>query len=327
MDLKAKVMRQFCAITSNAFMELIRQPIFLLLMTVSASFEVFLACVYYFGFGDEPKLIKNSALAVVFLAGLFGAVFSASSSLGREIRTGTALAVLSKPVGRARFLLAKYLGIAGALTLLTYVNGLAALLATRMAFDVYGDVDFPGLAFFVGAMVMAYAVAGFSNFFLRRTFVSDAVIGVVVLQTVAFIALQFIQRDERAMMGSYTGIDWRVIPASALILMALLIVAALALACSTRLDTTPTLAVCTGFFLVGLTSDYFWGTRAANGSWWASALYTVTPNWQLFWMTDVLDGENKIPLSYLVKALGYAVGYAGAVLAVALVLFEDRELN
>ena len=65
-----EIMRQFITIASNAFMELIRQPVFLLLMTISSLFEVFLACVNYFGFGDEPKLVKNSALAVMLLAGL-----------------------------------------------------------------------------------------------------------------------------------------------------------------------------------------------------------------------------------------------------------------
>ncbi len=308
-------------------MELVRQPIFLLLMTASVVFEVFLACVYFFGFGEEAKLVKISVLAVMFLAGLFGAVLSASLSVGREIRTGTALAVLAKPVGRAQFILAKYVGVAGALTLLTYVNCLGALLATRMSFDAYGDVDLRGLGVFAGGLILAYATAGFTNFFLRRTFVSDAVFGVIITMTLGFVALQFISRDLGAMGENYTGIDWRVIPASALILLALLILAALALACSTRLEMVPTLAVCTGLFLVGLVSDYFWGTRAANGSWWASALYTVTPNWQLFWMADVLEGDKQIPLSYLGKALGYAAGYIGAVLAIALVLFEDRELN
>src|ERR1700719_5359038 len=94
-------MRQFITITANAFMELVRQPVFLLLMTSSAVFEIFLATPYYFAFGDEPKLVKNSVLAVMLLSGLFGAVLSASSSLARALRTGTALAVLSKPVGRA----------------------------------------------------------------------------------------------------------------------------------------------------------------------------------------------------------------------------------
>src|SRR5580765_5828510 len=134
-------MRQFATIAINAFMELVRQPIFLLLTTASATFEIFLATPYYFAFGDEPKLVKNSTLAVMFLAGLFGAVLSASASLAREIRTGTVLAVLSKPVGRAQFLLAKYVGLAGALTLMAYVNLVAALVASRMTFDAYGKTD------------------------------------------------------------------------------------------------------------------------------------------------------------------------------------------
>ncbi len=95
-------MRQFLTIAANAFMELIRQPVFLLLMTCSVVFEIFLATPYYFAFGDEPKLVKNSTLAVMLLAGLLGAVLSASASLAREIRGGTALAVLSKPIGQEK---------------------------------------------------------------------------------------------------------------------------------------------------------------------------------------------------------------------------------
>src|SRR5512140_2192910 len=119
-------MRQFTAIARNALLELVRQPVFLLLMTFSAGFSVFLACVPYFGFGEDPKLVKDSTLAVMLMSGLFGAVLSASASVAHEIRSGTALAVLAKPVGRAQFLLAKYFGLAGALLLLTYSNLLSA---------------------------------------------------------------------------------------------------------------------------------------------------------------------------------------------------------
>jgi ABC-2 type transport system permease protein len=320
-------MRQFVTIAGNAFMELIRQPVFLLLMTLSCLFEIFLACFNYFGFGDEPKLVKNSALAVMFLAGLFGAVLSASASVGREIRSGTALAVLAKPVGRGQFLLAKYAGLSMALAVLTFVNCIGVLMATRMAFDAYGEIDYPGLSVFCGSIVLAYIIAGFTNYFLRRPFVSDAVFAVVIMTVLAFALLQFIPRDAGRMGVDYKGIDWRVIPASALILMALLILAALALACSTRVDVVPTLAICSALFLMGLMSDYFWGQRAKAGSWWASILYAVTPNWQLFWMADALEGKNAIPISYLAQAFGYACAYIGATLAVALTLFEDRELN
>jgi ABC-2 type transport system permease protein len=320
-------MRQFVTIAGNAFMELIRQPVFLLLMTLSSLFEVFLSCVNYFGFGDEPKLVKNSALAVMFLAGLFGAVLSASASVGREIRSGTALAVLAKPVSRGQFLIAKFTGLSLALSILTFVNCIAALLATRMAFDSYGDIDYPGLTVYCAAIILAYIIGGLTNYFLRRPFVSDAVIAVVIMSAVAFAILHFIPREAGRMGADYKGIDWRVIPASALILMALLILAALALACSTRVDIIPTLAICSALFLLGLVSDYFWGERAKAGSWWASVLYAVTPNWQLFWLADALEGTSSIPMSYLAAALGYACAYIGAILAVAMLLFEDRELS
>src|SRR5262245_3091778 len=166
-------MRQFVAIAINAFMELIRQPVFLLLMTASALFCVFLASIPYFGFGDDPKLVKDSTLAVTLFAGLLGAVLCASNSLAREIRTGTALAVLSKPVGRTSFLLAKYAGLAAALAALTFVNLLACLLASRMAYDAYGNTDWLALGLFTAGTVLAYGMGGFSNFFLRRPFVSD----------------------------------------------------------------------------------------------------------------------------------------------------------
>jgi hypothetical protein len=319
-------MRQFSTIASNTFMELIRQPIFLLLMTSSAMFIVFLSSVSYFGFGDEPKLVKNSALAVTFLAGLFGAVLSASSSVAREIRAGTALAVLAKPVGRAQFLTAKYVGVAAVLTLLTYANLVASLIATRMAFDAYGTADLRGLAVFGGLLVLGYAVAGFTNFFLRRPFASDAVFSVLMMITLALVVLHFMPRD-MAGMGEYQGMDWRMAPAVLLILFALWILAALALVCATRLEVIPTLAICTMLFVIGLMSDYLFGLRAQEGSWWASLLYTITPNWQLFWLADALEGDKQIPLGYIGKAFGYVAGYAGAALALALLLFEDRELS
>jgi hypothetical protein len=196
-----------------------------------------------------------------------------------------------------------------------------------MAFDAYGDIDYPGLEVFCGALILAYGIGALTNYFLRRPFVSDAVMAVVIMAVLAFCVLQFIPRDPGRMGMDYKGMDWRVIPASALILMALLILAALALACSTRVEVLPALAICSALFLIGLVSDYFWGTRASQGSWWASVLYTVTPNWQLFWVADALDENNRIPLAYLGKALGYACAYIGAILALALVVFEDRELS
>jgi ABC-2 type transport system permease protein len=368
-------------------MELVRQPVFLLLMTTSAMFEIFLATPYYFAFGDEPKLVKNSTLAVMLLSGLFGAVLSASASLAREIRSGTALAVLAKPVGRAQFLLAKYVGLLVALTLLTYVNLLAVLLSSRMAFDAYGSADLFAIGVFGAAILVAYLLGGFSNFFLRRPFVSDAVFCLTLMTTVGFVVINFYTKEVKTQAFA-TGVDWQLIPAAILVLFALWLLAGLALACSTRFDMIPTLAICSAFFLVGIMSDYLFGRQAEpvwkyemereatgsrwsesqkalikeivdrydkdkngaldlserkaisaedkarmnkaamGGSWWASALYAVTPNWQLFWLADALNsGKSTFHWGYVAKAFAYVAAYVGAVLAVAIALFDDRELS
>ena len=320
-------MRQFLNIATNAFMELVRQPVFLLLMTGSVLFEIFLAVPYYFAFGDEMKLVKTSTLAVMLLAGLFGAVLSASASVAREIRSGTALAVLSKPVGRAQFLLAKFTGLAGALTLLAYVNLVGVMTASWMAFDAYGKTDVTAIGIFAGGIAVAYGLGGFSNFFLRRPFVSDAVFAMVVMVTVsAFIILEFTQQMQS--LGEKASVDWRLVPAGILILFAFWIFAALALACSTRLDMIATLAVCSAVFLLGLMSDYLFGLPAAKGNWWASALYTVVPNWQLFWLADALEtGKSTFQWGYVGKAFAYMICYSGAALSVAVALFDERELS
>jgi hypothetical protein len=320
-------MRQFITIATNAFMELVRQPVFLLLMTATAAFEIFLATPLYFALGDEPKLVKNSVLAVMLLSGLFGAVLSASASLAREIRTGTVLAVLSKPIGRAQFLLAKYVGLIAALSVATYVNLVAALVASRMTFDAYGKTDLPAIGIFAACEVVAYVLGGFSNFFLRRPFVSDAVFSLLIMVTVAaFLIFQFTKQKQS--LGEMASVDWRLVPAGILILFALWILAALALACSTRFDMIPTLVICSALFLVGLMSDYLFGRPASQGSWWATTLYTVTPNWQLFWLADTLEtGQTSFHWGYVAKAFGYVICYAGAALALAVILFEERELS
>jgi hypothetical protein len=297
------------------------------------------------------------------------------------------LAVLSKPVGRAQFFLAKYAGLAAALTVLAYVNLIGVLLASRMAFDAYGKTDVAALGIFAVGVVVAYALAGFSNFFLRRPFVSDAVLALVVFATLAvFVIFRFTRQIDSG--GTEMHVDWRLVPAGILILFALWVLAALALACSTRLDTIPTLAVCSAFFMMGLMSDYLLGQRAEpvwrqnlqveagnprwsddqktllksiaqkydadssgklelserkavtaedkarlqsagmGGSWWASVLYTVIPNWQLFWFADALDmDKSTFQWGYVGKAFAYMVAYAGAVLAIGMVLFEERELS
>ncbi len=309
-------------------MEVAQQPVYLLLMTCSSFFCVFLSMVPYFGFGNDIQMVKTSTLAIMLVTGLFGAVLCASSSVAREIRSGTALAVLSKPVGRARFILGKYVGLSGALTLLVFANLVACLLASRMAYDAYGSADmFSFWVFCLGGLLAAFVAGGFLNYFLQVRFVITTVIAVVILTTAMFAIILATEAETTGAGADPREVDWRLIPATVLILFAVLILTALALACSTRLELLPTLAICSAVLFLGLMSDWLFLGRVEGGSWWASILYTVTPNWQNFWLADVLEGDGTIPTRYIGQAFGYLVGYVGATLSVALWLFEDRELT
>src|SRR4029077_2132867 len=99
------------------------------------------------------------------------------------------------------------------------------------------------------------------NFFLRRPFVSDAVFSVILMMTVAFVVINFYNKEGKPQAFG-TGVDWRMVSASVLVLFALWVLAALALACSTRFDMIPTLAICSAVFLLGIMSDYLFGRRA-----------------------------------------------------------------
>ena len=380
-------MRQLFTIAWNAFTELMRQPVFLLLMTCSSVFAVFLASTPYFGFGEDPKLVKDSVLATLLLVGLFGAVIRASSSVAREIRTGTALAVLSKPVGRVVFLLGKFLGLALTLAVLTYVNLMSALVASKISFTAYGDADKTAFFLFTGAVALAFLLGGFSNYFLNRNFTSDAVSFVVILTTLAFFIIAQKERVD-SMFEDHIDVDYRLIPAALLILCAFLLLAGIALICSTRLDVIPSLAVCSLLFLLGLMSDFLFGRWAEpawiafpsqqsvqsapftpeqkrllsavieqvdiddnkqmdaseintisqediqqmrqagmGGQWWAQAIYAVVPNWQLFWLADALENEKAIPWSYVGRAFAYVFSYLGAIMSLAVMSFETRELS
>jgi ABC-2 type transport system permease protein len=321
-------MRAFLTIAANTFLELIRQPVFLLLNSGTTSFVIILAGLPYFGFGEDAKLVRDAALAITLFTGLLAAVLAASSAVNREIRVGTALAVLSKPVARGGFLLGKFCGIAGAVWLLAYANLLASLLASRMAYDAYGDPDGFGIALFFGGLALSFAFGAFTNYFHHRNLAADAFRAQIVLLTVVFLILAFGVELKHPGQSAAQSVDWRLLPAGALILCALLLLSAIALACSTRLDSVPTLIVCTIIFFAGLISDYAFGQAAEQGLWWGRVGHAVLPNWQLFWITDAIQSDRTLDgiWRYVAKSVLYLACHLTAVLLVAYALFEDRDL-
>lgn len=319
-------MFSFWNILKNTFSDYIRQPVFLVLLLSSNAAIILLGNVYYFALGDDIKLVKDSALSIMLLTGLFGAVFGASSAVASEIRGGTALILLSKPINRAQFLTAKFGGIAVSLTLMLFLNIQASLLASRMAFDAYGEPDLIALGLYAGSVFIALAFAGAGNFLFRRSFVRDAVMSLLFFLTLGFFFINWI--DSEGVMQTFgAGLDWNLAPAGVLILFALWLLCGLAVAFTTRLQMLPAFMVCCFIFLLGLMSDYLFGRAAADGSLISSIIYAVIPNWQLFWMADAIDQSRVIPFGYLVNAAVYTCVYLVGLFGLAMMMFEERDLG
>ena len=104
--------RQLLTLTRLTAVEAIRQPICLLLAASCILFIAATPLTVIHNFGEDGKFARDAALALHFVFGLLIAGYSAGNSLAREFRTGTAAAVLSKPVSRNTLFLAKFLGIA-----------------------------------------------------------------------------------------------------------------------------------------------------------------------------------------------------------------------
>jgi hypothetical protein len=114
----------------------------------------------------------------------------------------------------------------------------------------------------------------------------------------------------------------------ALVLLApaVLIMAVLAVGCSTRMDVVPVMCVCSVLFFLGLISAHLF--RNGSGAVWGPVslvLYALIPNWQYFWMADAMAVNRSIPVSYVWWCFGYALIYCVVGSVWAAVLFLNRE--
>jgi hypothetical protein len=315
--------RQFLAIAWLAALEALRQPIVLLLTAACVLFIGLMPVLFTHVLTEGVRMVRDSALALHFVAGLVLGALMACTSLRYEVRSGTAAAVLSKPVPRSLFFLAKFTGLACVLLLFSSLVAAATELATRtvalqFALDAWGSG--PLLA----AVALAFALGGLQNYFLRRPFVSRAFGALLGTVAAAFVLSGFVGDDgRRAAFG--TALPLTILPASALIALAILLLAGLALAVATRLDVVPTLTVCSVVFLLGLMADYLLG-RPAQSNAWFRAIYALTPNFQHFWAVDALAG-GRVPWSYVARAGAYAALYLAGLLAAGIFAFRRMELR
>ena len=315
---------QFFAIARLAAIEAIRRPVFLLVSLSCLAGIVLMPLVLNYTLGDSARIVRDSALALTFVGGLLLAAHAAGEALARELRRGTAAAILAKPVPRAVFFLAKAAGVGAAIFLFSVAALSATLLAVRAgASDLRLDwaAALPALA----ALVLAPALAGAWNHRTRRPFTSAAffLLLLFLLLAIAVSAGFRTPLDQLAFPGNFA---WPLLWVGLLLFFCLSMAVALAAALATRLQVAPVLLLCAGFFLIGLMGDYFLGPHLGD-SLAARAAYAVLPNVQAFWLLDALDGATRIPASYVALSAAYAAAWSAAALALGSASFQSLEIS
>ena len=113
----------------------------------------------------------------------------------------------------------------------------------------------------------------------------------------------------------------------ALAFVGVLVLAAVALAASTRLGQVSTLLVCAVVFALGLTSDATLG-RHAKDSAVASTLYKIMPNLNLVGVTEALHADAVfVPFRYVWMTAAYCGLFVVAALLIGVALFQTREVG
>ncbi|MCI0499310.1 MAG: ABC transporter permease [Planctomycetales bacterium] len=315
------------AIAKNTFTETLRQPIYAVIIVFSLLLMLLAPAISMYTLDEDIKLLRELGLSTLFLAGLFIAVFASTGAITEEIESGTITTILSKPISRPVFVLGKFFGIAAAVTLAHILIAMALLMVTRHGVleTANDEIDWTVVSAAGIVLLATLTITALMNYAYDWNFPSTGIVLGTVFAGFAILFLSFMDRDWK-FNPSNNHFNLFDIMASALLLMAMFELVALAILFSTRFNEIVTLTFCVGIFLLGLISDWVFG-RFAGKHLWAKIGTILTPNLQIFWVSDAIYESGAVPASYLLLAAGYTALYTAGILALAIALFQRRQVG
>ncbi|MDY0176482.1 MAG: ABC transporter permease subunit [Lentisphaeria bacterium] len=243
-------------IGKNTLRESLREPIYLLISLVTLCMIGLFPIFSLFVFSAQEKLVMDSAMATMMLFGWGLAILISSYAISREIDNGTALLLLSKPVPRPLFIVAKILGILTANTVFCFLCCLASLISLRIASDQF-RLDFWVMGVYFGSIALSFLLAAVYNYVTRASFPMAAVLALCVLMPLVAVFAHFLPYH-----GERVGLSADLVPALLLIVFSVWAMGSLATALSTRFNLVSNLLLCSVLFILGLMSDYIIGRNS-----------------------------------------------------------------
>jgi ABC-type transport system involved in multi-copper enzyme maturation permease subunit len=314
-------MRNLFKIAVNSFRESLREPVYSLMLLAALLLIGHYPSAAIFVFSEQLKLVVDSSMATGLLFGLIIAVLCASNTVAREMRNGTVLLMMSKPVSRWSFILGKIIGVTAAAALFTMLCNLGCVISVFVATDQF-RFEMPLYFGFLGIIAGGAFIGMLANFLRGSSFPEVCTYALTVLVTVfAFSLMRFKTPPADIVLADLCK-------ALLLVNFAVVAMATIAVVMATKLDVVPNLCVCTAIFFMGLLSNYLFQrqTDSALLNQLLTVFYSIFPNWQFFWLVDAVAVKKHIPLSYVGMSAVYMVLFVILASLWAVVLFQNKEV-
>ncbi len=341
------IFEQLWAIARNTYLESVRQPVVLVILSIGILLTIMSNPLAGWTMQDDQRMFVDIGLSTVFISTALLAAFIATNAISREIDNRTVLTVISKPVPRPVFVVGKYIGVS-----ITMLVSLAVLALVFMLVEVHGTIQtvrtpfhMPVIIMGGSALLISVAVGAWMNFLYGKNFAASCILIAIPLLLIAYTGSLFFTGDWEQVAPA-TQFEPEIWKSLGLLALATMVLNAVAIAASTRLGQVLTLTVVLGTLLLGLLSDWFFGRTVARLTdefarlgtitppmgdrilyWTCETLASVVPNFQVFWMTDALTQKKAIPLEYILYAVPYSALLVIALLALAVALFQRREVG
>ena len=313
----------------NTFVECIREPVYFLMLLTALCINGLFPTAAMFVFREQIKFVVDSAMATTLIFSLVVSVVCSAHTISREMRNGTVLLLLSKPVTRLVFVLGKILGIIASVTVFLFILNASSLISVLIAKDQF-RLEFGLMGAYYAAIAAAAVFGGLRNYFRKVSFTSNTLIALLVVIPAVAVIFYCLRVNEIHVEGGEIDPEEfieakHLVPALLLLFPAAWTMGTISAALATRIELVSNLTICTVVFLLGLVSKFFVLQWVGDG-FLASFLRALLPNWQYFWMADALAARQVIPVSYLLWALLYVLFYIAFWTLLALAFFNEREL-
>lgn len=293
-------MRKFRTIVHATALEILSEPLSLLVLLAALAIAVLAPAFHYHQFGEATRMARDAGLSSLFTCGSVIAVFGTIRAIRREIESGTLEMALSHAVSRTVFFLGKAAGAFGAMLVFSAIVFLTASVVVAGA-AVGGEIARrtgalarlwgPCLAAGVAVMILPLLLSAALNRFAHRRFVPVAFLAAFVLAALSAVAAGILRGALLLrLMGAAVPI---------VVLVSVLLAAAAAFAVRLKANAA---ASCTGLVFLLL--------LPAVGN---------------YCLSDVLSGGGAVSLGYIGLSVLAAVPAAAFFLALGLFFINGRD--